>query len=138
MADPLARAIEELYRSPQSAFTRERNAKATSLRKAGQPAQAQAILQLRRPSAPLWATNQLAHEDPKRLAEFLDSVERVRQTQLRDPRAAGEALQRQRAELEALVARGRFARSSRLSRHVGDSSSDLRYAPRRRSSARDG
>jgi hypothetical protein len=105
MADPLARAIEELYRIPLSAFTRERNAKATSLRKAGQPAQAQAILQLRRPSAPLWATNQLAHEDPKRLAEFLDSVERVRQTQLRDPRAAGEALQRQRAELEALVAR---------------------------------
>ena len=105
MADPLARAIEELYRIPLSAFTRERNAKAISLRKAGQPAQAQAILQLRRPSAPLWATNQLAHEDPKRLAEFLDSVERVRQTQLRDPRAAGEALQRQRAELEALVAR---------------------------------
>jgi hypothetical protein len=105
MADPLARAIEELYRIPLSAFTRERNAKAISLRKAGQPAQAQAVCQLRRPSAPLWATNQLAHEDPKLLAEFIDSVERVRQTQVRDPRAAGEALQRQRAELDALVAR---------------------------------
>jgi hypothetical protein len=105
MPDLLARAIEELYRIPLRAFTRERNAKATSLRKAGQPAQAQAVLQLRRPSAPLWATNQLAHEDPKQLAKFIDSVERVRQAQLRDPRAAGEALQRQRAELEALVAR---------------------------------
>jgi hypothetical protein len=79
-----------------------------------------------------------AQNDTDTGAPFIDSVERVRQTQLRDPRAAGEALQRQRAELEALVARGRFARSSRLSRHVGDSSSDLRYAPRRRSSARDG
>ena len=104
MADPLARAIEQLYRVPLSAFTRERNAKATALRKAGEPAQAHAVRQLRRPSAPLWATNQLAHEDPKRLAGFIDSVERVRQTQLRDPRAGGEALQRQRAELDALVA----------------------------------
>jgi hypothetical protein len=32
-------------------------------------------------------------------------VERVRQTQLRDPRAAGETLKRQRAELDALVVR---------------------------------
>jgi hypothetical protein len=105
MADPAARAIAHLYRVPPSAFTRERNATATALRKAGQPAQAHAVRQLRRPSAPLWATNQLAHEDPKRLAGFIVSVERVRQTQLRDPRAAGEALQRQRAELDALVAR---------------------------------
>jgi len=105
MADPLTRAIEQLYRVAPSAFTRERNAKATALRQAGEPAQAHAVRQLRRPSAPLWATNQLAHEDPKRLAEFIDSVERVRQTQLRDPRAAGETLKRQRAELDALVAR---------------------------------
>jgi hypothetical protein len=105
MADPLARAIEQLYRVPLGAFTRERNATAAALKKAGQPAQAHEVSQLRRPSAPLWATNQLAHEDAKRLAGFFDSVERVRQTQLRDPRAAGEALQRQRAELDALVAR---------------------------------
>jgi hypothetical protein len=105
MADPLARAIEQLYRVPLGVFTRERNARATALKKAGQPAQAHAVSQLRRPSAPLWATNQLAHEDPQRLAGFIDSVERVRQTQLRDPRAAGEALQRQRAELDVLVAR---------------------------------
>jgi hypothetical protein len=100
----LARAIEQLYGVPPSAFTRERNAKATALRKAGQPAQAHAVSQLRRPSAPLWATNQLAHEDPKRLVGFIDSAERVRRTQLLDPRAAGEALQRQRTELDALVA----------------------------------
>jgi hypothetical protein len=86
MADPLARAIEQLYRVPPSAFTRERTAMATALRKGGQPAQGHAVSQLRRPSAPLWATNQLAHEDPKRLAGFIDSVERVRRMQLRDPR----------------------------------------------------
>ena len=68
MADPLARAIEQLYRVPLGAFTRERNATAAALRKAGQPAQAHAVSQLQRPSAPLWATNQLAHEEPKRLA----------------------------------------------------------------------
>ena len=105
MADPLARTLEQLYRVPPSAFTRERNAKAIALRKAGEPAQAHAVRQLRRPSAPLWATNQLPHEDPRRLAEFIDSVERVLRLQLGDPRAAGEALQRQRAELDALVTR---------------------------------
>jgi len=63
-------------------------AKVTALRKSGHPAQAHAVSQLRRPSAPLWATNQLAHEDRKRLAEFIDSVEGVRRTQLRDPRAS--------------------------------------------------
>jgi hypothetical protein len=104
MPDSLASAIGQLYRVPLGAFTRERNSKATALRKAGQPGQAHTVSQLRRPSAPLWAANQLAHEDPRRLAAFIASVEHVRRTQLRDPRAAGDALHRQRAELDALVA----------------------------------
>jgi hypothetical protein len=40
-----------------------------------------------------------AQNDTDTDAPFIDSVERVRQTQRRDPRVAGEALQRQRAEL---------------------------------------
>ena len=103
MADRSARIIAQLYRVPLSAFTRERNARATALEKAGEPAQAHAVRQLRRPSASLWATNQLAHDDPKRLATFFDTVEQVRRTQLRDPRGAGEAVRRHRGELHALV-----------------------------------
>ncbi|HEX9820260.1 MAG TPA: hypothetical protein VGD07_11705 [Methylomirabilota bacterium] len=98
MTDPVA----ELYAVPPSAFTRERNARAAALEKAGHDAQARAVRQLRRPAVSLWATNQLARAAPKELATLIDAAERARQTQLRDPRAAGEAVQRVRAQLDAL------------------------------------
>jgi hypothetical protein len=98
-------AITRLYAVPLDAFTRERNGLATSLTKAGHADQARVVRQLRRPSAPLWATNQLARVDSERLEAFLDSVVQIRKTQLRDPRAAAEALTRQRRELQHLVRR---------------------------------
>jgi hypothetical protein len=73
------------------------------LRRSGYSDQARASKKLRRPTASLWATNQLAHADPKRLAVVIQGIGRVRTTQLRDPRGAMEALQRQRAELKGLV-----------------------------------
>jgi hypothetical protein len=103
VADLLAREIAQLYRLPPGEFLRARNTRAAALRKAGKSPEAQALSQLRRPSAPLWATNQLAHEDPRRLARFVDSVQQVRRIQLSDPRAVGEALRQQRAQLDALV-----------------------------------
>jgi hypothetical protein len=96
-------AITKLYAVPLDAFTRERNTLAAALAKAGQTDRARAVRQLRRPSAPLWATNQLARVDSERLEAFLDSVVQIRKTQLRDPRAATEALTRQRRELQHLV-----------------------------------
>ena len=96
-------AITKLYAVPLDAFTRERNTLAAELTKAGHADRARAVRQLRRPSAPLWATNQLARVDSERLEAFLDSVVQIRKTQLRDPRAATEALTRQRRELQHLV-----------------------------------
>jgi hypothetical protein len=98
-------AITKLYAVPLDAFTRERNALATALTKAGHADQARVMRQLRRPSASLWATNQLARIDAERLEAFLESVVQIRKTQLRDPRAAAEALTRQRRELQHLVRR---------------------------------
>ena len=98
-------AITKLYAVPLDAFTRERDALATALTKAGHSDQARVMRQLRRPSAPLWATNQLARVDAERLEVFLESVVQIRKTQLRDPRAAAEALTRQRRELQHLVRR---------------------------------
>ena len=98
-------AITKLYAVPLDAFPRERNALATAMTKAGHADQARAVRQLRRPSAPLWATNQLARVDSDRLEAFLDSVVQIRKTQLRDPRAAAEALTQQRRELQHLVRR---------------------------------
>lgn len=45
------RVIEPLYALPLSAFTRERNAQATALTKAGRADEARAVTQLRRPTA---------------------------------------------------------------------------------------
>jgi hypothetical protein len=105
MTDEVTRAITELYRVPLDTFTRERNDKAAALRKAGEPAAARAVRELKRPGAALWAVNQLAHHEPRRLGAFVDTVQELRRIQLRDPRAAGALVQRQRAELDDLVER---------------------------------
>jgi hypothetical protein len=105
VTDLSADAIGKLYAVPLAAFTRERDALAAALKKADHAAQARAVRQLRRPSAALWATNQLAHTDAERLVAFLDGITQVQKTQLRDPRAAAEALTNQRRELQHLVRR---------------------------------
>jgi hypothetical protein len=98
-------AIAKLYAVPLGAFTRERDALAAALTKDKRADEARAVRQLRRPSAPLWATNQLAHAERDRLDAFLDGIVQVRKAQLRDPRAAAEGLARQRRELHTLVRR---------------------------------
>jgi hypothetical protein len=105
VTDLSADAIGKLYAVPLAAFTRERDALAAALKKADHAAQARAVRQLRRPSAALWAANQLAHTDTERLAAFLDGITQVQKTQLRDPRAAAEAVTNQRRELQRLVRR---------------------------------
>jgi hypothetical protein len=105
MAPDLARFVQELYALPPREFTRARDARAAGLRAAGRAAEARAVRELRRPSVALWAANQLAHAEPRRLEGFVRTVDGVRRAQLRDPRAASEALRRQRAELDLLVHR---------------------------------
>jgi hypothetical protein len=105
MASDLAAFVEELYAVPPQEFTRARDARAAALKAAGRADEAKAVRQLRRPSAVLWAANQLAHAELRRLEHFVRTVADLRRTQLRDPRAAAEALRRQRAELDDLVRR---------------------------------
>ena len=96
-------ALEEVYAVPPADFTRTRNARATALAKAGHRDAAEALRRLRRPPAPLWAVNQLARLDPKRLDAFIDAVAQLRRTQIHDPRAVGDAMRQQRATLDALL-----------------------------------
>jgi hypothetical protein len=105
MGADIARFVEELYALPPQEFTRARDTRAAALKAAGRAGEAQAVRRLRRPSAVLWATNQLAHAEPEQLETFVHTVGELRRRQLQDPRAAGEALRRQRSELEALVRR---------------------------------
>jgi hypothetical protein len=105
MARDADRDIQDLYALPPAEFTRARNTRATALKAAGRTDAADTVRQLRRPTPALWAANRLAHLESKRLEAFLTSVDEVRRTQLRDPRAAADALRRQRADLDALVGR---------------------------------
>ena len=101
----VARAIDELYGVSPKEFSSARNARAAALKAAGREADAQIIRRLAKPSPFLWATNQLARQDPQRVAHFVDLVHRVRQSQLRDPRTAAEGMQTIRAELQTLTNR---------------------------------
>src|SRR5256885_16837597 len=87
-----ARALERLYAVAPRDFTRARNTLAAELRQARELDAAREVARLRRPSAPLWAVNQPARPARPALERFLDAVDRLRRTQLPDPRGAPEAL----------------------------------------------
>ena len=103
MATIPSNALEEVYAVPPKDFTRTRNARVAALAKSGHHDAAEALRRLRRPAATLWAANQLGRANRKRLDAFIDAVAHVRRTQLHEPRAVGEAVQRQRAALDALL-----------------------------------
>src|SRR5205823_6471638 len=134
-----ARALERLYAVLPKEFTRARNNLAAELRKARDTDAASAIARLRRPSATLWAVNQLAHHARASLERFLDAVDRLRRTQLSDPRGAIEAMRAERAQLEALVTRAEqalseagYSPSAEARRRIGDTllgaAADRRHA----------
>ena len=99
------RALERLYAASPNEFTRTRNSLVAELRKSHDADAAREIARLRRPSAALWAVNQLARHARAPLEGFLEAVDRLRRTQLSDPRGAMEAMRAQRAQLETLVQR---------------------------------
>jgi len=97
------KALEEVYAVPPSEFTRTRNTRVAALAKSGHHDAAEALRKLRRPPATLWAVNQLARHDSKRLEAFIDAVAAARRAQVREPSALGEALRHQRAALDTLL-----------------------------------
>ena len=103
MATAPASVIEALFAVPPREFTRARNERVAALRRSGHTDAAEAVRRLRRPAATLWATNQLARLEPGRLTAFIDAVAELRRAQLRDGRAAADALKRQRSHLDGLV-----------------------------------
>jgi cell division septum initiation protein DivIVA len=105
MSADVNRHVEELFAAPLKEFTSARNTKVAALAAAGQSEEAQFLRRLRRPPVSLWAVNQLARLVPEQVSEFVDLVQRARGDQLRDPRAAAEAMQAQRAKLGALTKR---------------------------------
>jgi hypothetical protein len=120
-------ALERLYAASPKEFTRTRNSLVAELRKSRDADAARVIARLRRPSAALWAVNQLARHARAPLEEFLEAVERLRRTQLSDPRGAMDAMRAQRAQLETLVQRAGqaleeagYSASADTRRRIGD------------------
>ena len=103
MATIPANALEEVFGVPPKEFTRARNARVAALAKSGHHDAAEALRRLRRPTATLWAVNQVGRANRKRLDAFIEAVAHVRRTQLRDPRSVAEAVRRQRGALDAVL-----------------------------------
>jgi hypothetical protein len=121
------RALEKLYAVSPKEFIRTRNSLAAELRKSGDADAAREVAGLRRPSAALWAVNQLARQARAPLERFLDAVDRLRRSQLSDPRGAMEAMRAERAQLETLVERAGqalgdagYSASAEMRRRIGD------------------
>lgn len=133
------RALERLYAVAPKDFTRTRNALAAELRKSRDVEAARVVAGLRRPTATLWAVNQLARRAGAALERFLEAVDRLRRTQLSDPRGAMDAMRAERAQLEALVTRAQqalseagYSASPEARRRIADTllgaAADRRYA----------
>ena len=95
--------LRDLFAVPLAEFTTARDALAKELRAQGRDAEAKEVTSLRRPTAPVWAVNQLARRSPAEVEELLDSSERVRRAQLRG--ASGDELRAAMAEQRAALAK---------------------------------
>lgn len=99
----------ELYALPLERFVPERNARARDLRTAGRRDEAAAVAALRKPSVAARAVNRLAREHRRELRELFtagDALSEVQSSVLAgraDGRALGEAAERERAAVSALV-----------------------------------
>ncbi|HKC59046.1 MAG TPA: hypothetical protein VKB92_03095 [Myxococcales bacterium] len=96
--------LRDLFAVPPEEFVAARDALAKELRAGRREAEAGEVASLRRPTAPIWAVNQLARRSLAEVEELLDSSERVQKAQLRG--AAGDelraAMTAQRAALAKL------------------------------------
>src|SRR5262249_2821383 len=122
-----AHALERLYAVAPREFTRTRNSLAAELRKSRDTDAARVVAGLRRPSAALWAVNQLARHARAPLERFLEAVDRLRRTQPPGPRGAMEGMRAEGGQLEALVTHAEqalteagYSVSAETRRRIGD------------------
>jgi hypothetical protein len=105
--------VDELYGLPPEDFVPERNALARELRAAGHRDEAREVAALRKPSVAARAVNRLAREHPRRLRELFEAGDALSGVQSEvlagraGGRALGEAAERERAAVSALVDAGR-------------------------------
>lgn len=95
--------LRELFGVPPAEFVKARDAQAKELRAAGREAEAKQVAALRRPTAAVWAVNQLARRAPGEVEALLEASDRVRKAQMRG--AAGDELRAAMSEQRAALAK---------------------------------
>jgi hypothetical protein len=98
------REIDRLFELPLEEFTAARNELAKRLAKDGENERADEVRALSKPTAPVWAINQLARREKQLVRSLLDAGAKLRRAQERALRGGGpDALRTaQRAEREAV------------------------------------
>jgi hypothetical protein len=95
--------LRELFAVPPAEFVAARDALAKELRAERKEAEAKEVASLRRPTASVWAVNQLARRASSDVDELLDSSERVEKAQLRG--ASGDELREAMTAQRAVLAK---------------------------------
>jgi hypothetical protein len=106
----LEEELDRLFALPREEFTAARNDLARRMKDAGQNAIAARIRELRKPTVPVWAANQLARQHPEEVEALIGAVDELRAAQehaLRGDESGGlrEATTAERTALRALTHR---------------------------------
>jgi hypothetical protein len=119
--------LDDLYALLPADFTLARNDLAQRLKQAGQVEAAARIKQLRKPTVPLWAVNQLARRHPDQIRALLDTGDRLREAQQAALRGESQELRTATAEERKLL-RSLTQRGEELLQEVGHSADPKRIA----------
>jgi hypothetical protein len=128
--------LDDLYALPPADFIRARNDLAKRLNQAGQADAAARVKQLRKPTVPLWAVNQLARRHPEEVRALLDAGNRLRTAQQAALRGESEELRTATAEERKLL-RSLTQRGEELLQGAGHSADPKRIAGTLRAAAVD-
>ena len=128
--------LDNVYAALPTDFTRARNDLAQRLKQAGQVEAAAGVKQLRKPTVPLWAVNQLARRHPDDVRALLDAGERLRVAQQAALRGESQELRKATAE-ERKILHGLTQRGAELLREAGHSADTKRIADTLRAAAVD-
>jgi hypothetical protein len=128
--------LDNLYSAPPESFIRARDDLAQRLKQAGQLEVATTVKQLRKPTIPLWAVNQLARRYPDEVRALLEAGDRLRVAQQAALRGESQELRAATAAERELL-RSLTQRGEELLRETGHSADPKRIAGTLRTAAVD-
>jgi hypothetical protein len=99
--------LDRLADAPFDEWVSTRDAVAKELRADGRREEADEVKKLRKPSAPVWAANQLARRRPRCVRRLVEAAERLRAAQASRREDFATARAEERDAVEAAVAEGR-------------------------------